>query len=161
MAIMNKKRFPCVLAWLLLCCVPISMFAEQRKYLNIHLKSGSNVYFLLTENPKITIDKGILTVSTERFQLSNISKYTLDVNATDIVLPEGMEKMTYSLEGKVAYVATSKANEEVTLYSLDGKELPTHILSKDRSGLTIDLSKYQTGVYLLRIGSETLQIVLP
>lgn len=158
---MNKKRFPCVLAWLLLCCVPISMFAEQRKYLNIHLKSGSNVYFLLTENPKITIDKGILTVSTERFQLSNISKYTLDVNATDIVLPEGMEKMTYSLEGKVAYVATSKANEEVTLYSLDGKELPTHILYKDRSGLTVDLSKYQTGVYLLRIGGETLQIVLP
>ena len=158
---MNKKRYSYVLAWLLLCCVPISMFAEQRKYLNIHLKSGSNVYFLLTENPKITIDEGILTVSTERFQLSNISKYTLDANAADISSSEGMEKMSYLLKGKVAYIATSKANEEVTLYSLDGKELPTHILHKDRSGLTIDLSKYQTGVYLLRIGSETIQIVLP
>lgn len=158
---MNKKKFSCMLAWLLLCSVPISMHAEQRKYLNIHLKSGSNVYFLLTENPKITISKGILTVSTERFQLSNISKYTLDVNAADISSPEGAAKLSYSLEGKVAYIATSKADEAVSLYSLDGKELPTHIIHRDNSGLAVDLSRYQTGVYLLRIGSETLQIVLP
>lgn len=158
---MKKKSFSYVLAWLLLCCVPISMFAEQRKYLNIHLKSGSNVYFLLTENPKITIDKGILTVSTERFQLSNISKYTLDVNAADISSPEGIEKMNYSLEGKVAYIATSKVDEAVNLYSLDGKELPIYIIYRDKSGLAVDLSMFQTGVYLLRIGSETLQIVLP
>lgn len=155
------KRFSCALAWLLLCCVPISMFAEQRKYLNIHLKSGSNVYFLLTENPKITINKGILTVSTERFQLSNISKYTLDVDANEIASPGHSGKSTYTLEEKVAYVATSKADEEVTLYSLDGKMLPTHILYRDSNGLAVDLSRYQTGVYLLRIGSETLQIVLP
>ncbi len=158
---MNKKRFSYVLAWLLLCCVPISMFAEQRKYLNIHLKSGSNVYFLLAENPKIAINKGILTVSTERFQLSNISKYTLDVNAADISSPEGVDKLSYSLEGKVAYIATSKADEAVNLYSLDGKELPIHIIYRDKSGLAIDLSRFQTGVYLLRVGSETLQIVLP
>ena len=155
------KRFSYFLVWLFLCCVPISIFAEQRKYLNIHLKSGSNVYFLLTENPKITISKGILTVSTERFQLSNISKYTLDVNAADISSPEGAAKLSYSLEGKVAYIATSKADEAVSLYSLDGKELPTHIIHRDNSGLAVDLSRYQTGVYLLRIGSETLQIVLP
>ena len=158
---MNKKRYSYVLAWLLLCCVPISMFAEQRKYLNIHLKSGSNVYFLLTENPKITINEGVLTVSTERFQLSNISKYTLDVNAPEVSSIEGKEKTTYTLEGKVAYIATSKFDEEVTLYSLDGNKLSTHILYRDGSGLAIDLSRYHTGVYLLRIGSETLQIVLP
>lgn len=158
---MNKKKFSYVLAWLLLCCLPVSMFAEQRKYLNIHLKSGSNVYFLLAENPKITINKGILTVSTERFQLSNISKYTLDVNAADISSPEGVDKLSYSLEGKVAYIATSKADEAVNLYSLDGKELPINIIYRDKSGLAIDLLRFQTGVYLLRVGSETLQIVLP
>ena len=159
---MIKKRWLFyTFTWLLLYFIPISISAEQRKYLNIHLKSGNNVYFSLSENPKITISRGVLTISTESFQLSNISKYTLEVEVPEVSSIRDMEDLFYSLDEKIAYVTTSKDNENIMLYSLDGKNLPTQIIFRNGNRLGIDLSRYQAGVYLLRIGSETLQIVLP
>ena len=123
----------------------------------VHFSDDSYVIFPIKENPKITFDEGVVQISTERFQLSNVKKYTLE-RAENVgvegVLSDG--KLSFSRDGSV--ISLSPNGKVVKLFSVSGIEIPVKIKDTGNGKVAIDLGAYSSGVYMLTVGNESIKI---
>ncbi len=135
----------------------LNLAAEERDCLLMHFKDGSKAIFLLKDSPKIMFEDGVVSIDTKQYQFTNIRKYTLensDQISSAIELLEGNSK-DFRIENGVLYFAKNGGNSKISIYTVDGKELP---MNSTRNKNGINLSVYGSGVYLLKAGNETIKI---
>lgn len=147
-----------VLVCFLLSTMTASVFAEQYDCIVIHMKAGNKVFVHINEHPKITFENQMISVSTEQYLISNISKYTFD-NYAQRIENETMvrNEVQTSKDGHV-YVQMGNPDGILKVYSVDGVELNVNILINGDGMADINLSKHPAGVYLLSIDGETLKV---
>ena len=141
----------------------LNLFARKNEYIVVHMKDGSYAVFPIEKKPRITFEGQVVTISDERWQISNIKKYTIEDSETiDMVnLDKSKNINGYTINnGQIAIRLADKA-QKVRLYTLGGMELP--LLGKPDSNGVLRFSLPQTGdgVFLLKIGDETIKIRKP
>lgn len=121
----------------------------------IHFTNGSKLMLPIANEPKIIFDGNVITIMTERYQLSNISKYTFEDSETvDIKNPTSKE-YSYSKNGNHVTIRLASANTKVKLFTISGLQLP---VKKTDDILSIDLDNYSDNILLLQVGYETIKI---
>lgn len=149
----RMKKF--LLAAAMTCICSYSTKAIPRDCMLIHFTNGSKLMLPIANEPKIIFDGNVITIMTERYQLSNISKYTFEDSETvDIKNPTSKE-YSYSKNGNHVTIRLASANTKVKLFTISGLQLP---VKKTDDILSIDLDNYSDNILLLQVGYETIKI---
>lgn len=137
-------------------CISLAALAED--CLVVHLSGGKKVAFAIAKRPKVTFDGGVVCIQTERLQIQNVRKYTIeDVDLVNIeTAVEGNEER-FQMKGSTAYVRTT-GNEPVKCYTVDGIELPVRKKNEGNSVVSVDLSEVNQPVVILTVGEESIKI---
>lgn len=152
-----KMKFLLVVLSVLWVVQPCLSQTEEKDCIVVHFSDDFFAVFPITDNPKITFDEGVVQILTERYQLMNVRKYTFDntgnVGIEDVVDNSGL---TFSKDGNVLIL--SPKGKSVKLFSTSGIELPIKSRNIGNGMLSIDLSGYASGVYMLSVGNESIKI---
>ena len=137
-------------------CISLAALAED--CLVVHLSGGKKVAFAIAKRPKVTFDGGVVCIQTERLQIQNVRKYTIeDVALVNIeTAVEGNEER-FQMKGSTAYVRTT-GNEPVKCYTVDGIELPVRKKNEGNSVVSVDLSEVNQPEVILTVGEESIKI---
>lgn len=130
-------------------------YADEGDRLFIYLKSGDIVVVDFAEATKTTFENGIVTVGNERYQFTNISKFTFGRNGTGINGTED-DGSELQIDDHQIVVKQKKRDQTVALYTVDGKRVAADV-KKAGDSVTVDLEALPVGVYLLKVGSETIK----
>lgn len=135
--------------------------ASDTNHLVIHLSSGTLLTLPVEDRPQITFDGNVLCINTERFQFSDVRKYTFSENDAVGIEAIDADKTGVSLkrlDGEQIAVSVNDASAAVRVYSASGVEQPIrHTASKD-GAVILDLTGLAPGVYVISAGGETLKI---
>lgn len=136
----------------------LSLAAAAEDCLVVHLSDGKKVVFAIAKRPKVTFDGGVVCIQTERLQIQNVKKYTIeDVDLVNIeAAVEGNEER-FQMKGGTAYVRTT-GNEPVKCYTVDGIELPVRKKNEGNGVVSVDLSEVNQPVVILTVGEESIKI---
>lgn len=146
-----------LLAVIMGCICSYSAKAIPRDCMLLHFINGSKLLLPVAQEPKILFEGNVITILTEQYLLSNISKYTFEDSETvDIKNPISKEYF-YSQNGNQVTVKLASSDMNVKLFTISGLQLPVNKL--DGQILSIDLSKYSEKVLLLQVGNETIKII--
>ena len=155
--IIMKMKFLLVALSVLWVVQPCLSQTDEKDCIVVHFSDDSFAVFPITDNPKITFDEGVVQILTERYQIINVRKYTFDntgnVGIKDVV---GNSGLTFSQDGNV--ITLSPKGKTVKLFSTSGIELPIKAKNNGNGMLSIDLSGYVSGVYMLSVGNESIKI---
>ncbi|MDE5999928.1 MAG: hypothetical protein K2H04_07670 [Bacteroidaceae bacterium] len=135
--------------------------ASDTNYLVIHLSSGTRLTLPVEDRPQITFDGSVLCISTERFLLSDILKYTFSENDAVGIETIDADKPGVSLkrlDGEKIAVGVKDASAMVRVYSASGVEQPIRRTASEEGAVTLDLTGLVPGVYVISVGGETLKI---
>lgn len=133
--------------------------ADTYDFIIIHMKNGDKVLVNTNENPKISFSNQKISIGTEQFLISGISKYTFGSPTQNI------DNTTVDINGLISsndgHVCILLANTKSTIkvFSVDGTILKTNVQIYNSRVADIDLSNYPAGVYLLSINGETIKIM--
>ena len=135
--------------------------ASDSNYLVIHLSSGTRLTLPVEDRPQITFDGSVLCISTERFLLSDVLKYTFSENDAVGIEAIDADKSGVSLkrlDGEKIAVRVKDASAMVRVYSASGVEQPIRRTASEEGAVTLDLTGLVPGVYVSSVGGETLKI---
>ncbi|PWM82280.1 MAG: hypothetical protein DBY31_03970 [Succinivibrio sp.] len=122
----------------------------------LHFTNGSKLILPVAQEPKILFNGNVITIMTEQYLLSNISKYTFEDSETvDIKNPTNKD-YSYSKNGNQVTIKLASSNINVKLFTISGLQLPVD--KTDKKMLSIDLNKYTENILLLQVGNETVKI---
>ena len=130
-------------------------------HLTLYLSSGTTLSFPVEDKPQITFEGNVLCISTERFQITNVRKYTFSENEalaieTVEANKEGVELT--KLEGEKIAVSVKDASAVVRVYSSKGVEQNIHKAVGTDGQVILDLTGLMPDVYVISVGEETLKI---
>ena len=126
----------------------------------IFLKSGDVVMVSICELPKITFDDGIMTVGTDLFQVSNVSKYTIGSGTDDVISIDAGELKVDARRAMDGYVTISNlGKQEIKLFDLSGKEIQFKMKNENENDVLIDFNGQSAGTYILNIGTESIKLL--
>ncbi|MBR1668972.1 MAG: T9SS type A sorting domain-containing protein [Bacteroidaceae bacterium] len=151
---------------MMMCLFPLQLMAEDVQQLVISKNDGTEVSFLLSEEPKIKFQENnysIMEVSTPNhkmklstFDLNNMKVITVDltniVNITD-------EKVSFVWKGDALMVNVSTGTSIIAVYDMAGKEVLSKTLAVGKHALS--LSDLPKGVYIVKISGKTIKILNP
>lgn len=152
------KRF---LFTLLLLALTAGAWADTQQTLVVWLKNGSQVRYLLSDEPKTTFENGVLHLKTNKvsvsYQLQNVLRYTYEGDwLTDgIDQPRPGEVLVSQTENAVTFKGLADGTP-VQVYSVDGVLLSTQTA---RKGITteVSLAAMPAGTYILKVKEQTLK----
>lgn len=142
---------------IILLALPFHANAQEHK-LHIIMKSGSHVSIPIAEQPKISFSNGVISVGSEDFQVSNVSKYlfgtdeVLGVNA--VARGEILINADDANRGNVSII--NYKGEMVKLYAANGIELPVKVTVTGNEA-KVDYTNQPAGIYILSVGEETIK----
>ena len=144
----------------LLYSLPIHIFATDTNKLLIHLKSGAILSFNIDEKPQVIFEGSVLCINTNRFQISEVKKYTFSKNEElGIESVEEKKNMTLTqLDGEKIAVSVKDTGEAVHVYSANGIEQYVSKFVNNDGEIVIDFAGLLPDIYLITIGSETIKI---
>mgnify|MGYP007059872774 FL=1 len=138
------------------CICAYSAKAIPRDCMLLHFTNGSKLILPVAQEPKILFNGNVITIMTEQYLLSNISKYTFEDSETvDIKNPTNKD-YSYSKNGNQVTIKLASSNINVKLFTISGLQLPVD--KTDKKMLSIDLNKYTENILLLQVGNETVKI---
>ena len=138
------------------CICAYSAKAIPRDCMLLHFTNGSKLILPVAQAPKILFNGNVITIMTEQYLLSNISKYTFEDSETvDIKNPTNKD-YSYSKNGNQVTIKLASSNINVKLFTISGLQLPVD--KTDKKMLSIDLNKYTENILLLQVGNETVKI---
>lgn len=138
------------------CICAYSAKAIPRDCMLLHFTNGSKLILPVAQEPKILFNENVITIMTEQYLLSNISKYTFEDSETvDIKNPTNKD-YSYSKNGNQVTIKLASSNINVKLFTISGLQLPVD--KTDKKMLSIDLNKYTENILLLQVGNETVKI---
>lgn len=158
---MRKNLLVFVLCTLSLCPL-FSQDAPVQK-LNVWKMDGTQIQFLLNDEPTTTFEKGNLVITTNQgvfsYPLAQMSKYTHEG------LPEGIDVPTVA-PGDILVRQNNEAmlieglpdNQLVEVYSADGKLILSQRAAAGQSTL-LNLTAQPQGTYIVNIGSTSFKFV--
>lgn len=137
--------------------------ASPRDCLIVHFTDGSYVVFPLEQSPRVTFDGGVVQIADQRYQVSNVRKYTIgDSDHAGIKsIDDGENSSNYSFDDDCIVVKMASPSQNIRLHTLDGVEIPIHAQPDIHGYLRIPHPQQSGRVYLLTIGSETIKIRRP
>ena len=145
-----------LLAATMACICAYSAKAIPRDCMLLHFTNGSKLILPVAQEPKILFNGNVITIMTEQYLLSNISKYTFEDSETvDIKNPTNKDH-SYSKNGNQVTIKLASSNINVKLFTISGLQLPVD--KTDKKMLSIDLNKYTENILLLQVGNETVKI---
>jgi len=152
-----------ILSFLLILAFALSASAKPRDCIIVYLSDGSYAVFPIEKRPRITFEGPVVSISDDRWQISNVRKYTIgDSEVTGIVDVNGRQSLKgYSVKNGRLFVQLSDAKQNVRLFALDGKELPLREKPDANGVLRLSLPSPSGSVMLLQIGNETIKIRKP
>lgn len=145
-----------LLAVAMACIYSYSAKAIPRDCMLIHFTNGSKLMLPIANEPKILFNGNVVTIMTERYQLSNISKYTFEDSETVDIKNSTSKEYSYSKNGNNVTIRLASANTKVKLFTISGLQLP--VQKSDDNILSIDLDNYSDNILLLQVGNETIKI---
>lgn len=152
-----KMKFLLVVLSVFWVVQPCLSQTDDKDCIVVHFSDDFFAVFPITDNPKITFDEGVVQILTERYLLMNVRKYTFDntgnVGIKDVVDNSGL---AFSQDGNV--ITLLPKGKTVKLFSTSGIELPIKAKNNGNGMLSIDLSGYVSGVYMLSVGNESIKI---
>ena len=90
----------------------------------LHFTNGSKLILPVAQEPKILFNGNVITIMTEQYLLSNISKYTFEDSETvDIKNPTNKD-YSYSKNGNQVTIKLAYSNINVKLFTISGLQLP-------------------------------------
>ena len=138
------------------CICAYSAKDIPRDCMLLHFTNGSKLILPVAQEPKILFNGNVITIMTEQYLLSNISKYTFEDSETvDIKNPTNKD-YSYSKNGNQVTIKLAYSNINVKLFTISGLQLPVD--KTDKKMLSIDLNKYTENILLLQVGNETVKI---
>ena len=138
------------------CICAYSAKAIPRDCMLLHFTNGSKLILPVAQEPKILFNGNVITIMTEQYLLSNISKYTFEDSETvDIKNPTNKD-YSYSKNGNQVTIKLASSNINVKLFTISGLQLPVD--KTEKKMLSIDLNKYTENILLLQVGNETVKI---
>lgn len=145
-----------LLAATMACICAYSAKAIPRDCMLLHFTNGSKLILPVAQEHKILFNGNVITIMTEQYLLSNISKYTFEDSETvDIKNPTNKD-YSYSKNGNQVTIKLASSNINVKLFTISGLQLPVD--KTDKKMLSIDLNKYTENILLLQVGNETVKI---
>lgn len=154
---MRKIILVFVLCTLSLCPL-FSQDAPVQK-LNVHMMDGSQLQFLLTDEPVTTFENGNLVITTNQgvysYPLAQMKKYTHEG------LPEGIDLPTVApgdilvrQNNEQMLIEGLPDNQLVEVYSADGKLILSQRATGGQSTL-LNIAAQPQGTYIVNIGSTS------
>jgi len=145
----------------------VSLFGQN---LYVQLIDGEQVTFSIAEKPKVTFDNGAMTIQQKTFQLANVQNLSFVGKApTNIVAMSDDNKFFVfpnPVEDQLHIVFPSNVsdlfkNNTIELFDMLGRRVYAKGISTMPNGstITINMSPFQKGSYILRIGNHSLQII--
>ena len=156
------KKFTLLLSALLLVGGVWAQDAPVQK-LNVHMMDGSQLQFLLTDEPVTTFENGNLVITTNQgvysYPLAQMKKYTHEG------LPEGIDVPTVA-PGTIMVRQNNEAilidglpdNVVVDVYSADGKLILSQRSTAGQSTL-LNLVAQPQGTYIVNVGKTSFKFV--
>lgn len=137
------------------CC------AMETNNLILYLNSGTTLSFPVDEKPQITFEGNVLCINTERYQITDVKKYTFSKNeAVGIETVEaGKDGVAMTrLDGEKIALRAKDASAVVHIYSSKGVEQNVHRTIGTDGQVILDLTGLMPDVYVIVVGDETHKI---
>lgn len=113
-----------LLAATMACICAYSAKAIPRDCMLLHFTNGSKLILPVAQEPKILFNGNVITIMTEQYLLSNISKYTFEDSETvDIKNPTNKD-YSYSKNSNQVTIKLASSNINVKLFTISGLQLP-------------------------------------
>lgn len=136
-----------------------SIPAGASNHLVLYLVSGTTLTIPAEERPQITFEGNVLCISTERFQISAVRKYTFSENeALSLETLDEDDKSIKRLDDMRIAVRPKVPSANVRVLSTNGTEQPVHKTVDAEGCAVIDLTGLMPDVYVISIGNETFKI---
>ena len=135
--------------------------AAENNSLVIYLNSGARIVFPVEEKPQLTFEGSILCINTERYQISDVKKYTFSKNeAAGIQEVEGgNSNLNFNfLEGEKIAISVKTPSVVIRIYSSNGTEYAVKRENDTNDNVVIDMAGLMPDVYIVAVGEETLKI---
>lgn len=128
-------------------------------------KSGEKVYYELGNLPETTFEDGLLVIKCQgqaavQYQLENILRYTYENVASAIDLQPNERSVSINRQGDAVTLQNLPAGTTVALYAANGAEIATAVAQSGQP-LTISVNQRPAGVYLVKVGSQTIKLLKP
>lgn len=151
-----------ILFFMFLLCFGCQLSRATPKYLILKMKSQEKIVFPIDPSLKVVFQDGVVSLSTERFLFENIQSYSLSDNLTSVVGLQSKDKVSALLNERTLFVdVQEQKSAEILFYGIDGVNYP--LKQKGKTG-TLQIfeipSQLPAGGYLLKIGKETIKIVI-
>ncbi|MBR6638762.1 MAG: T9SS type A sorting domain-containing protein [Muribaculaceae bacterium] len=151
---MSFKRFYFVVLTFVLFAIGQVNASDKLYNFVVWASSGEQIKFALTENPKVSHDGVNLVVTTTETSVSynaaNVTKFTIEeLSGVDKVEQNQAEIVN---NGNAIYLSGFDMNAVVVISDISGKNVYSG--NTDENGeLTIDLSAYAAGIYVVSTNS--------
>lgn len=147
----------------LLLSVLSGTMATELNAIVLTLASGSQVTYMLDEQPKVTFQGDDLTITTHlnevTYASSDVLKFTYSKVNTDGI-GSVSTNANFSIIGNVLVASNLVPNSEITVYSVDGL-----LLVSDRTdyngSVSVTLPKISNNVYLIKTNTANFKITKP
>ena len=136
--------------------------AAQPTHFVLCLNDGEQIAFVLEHNPKVMHGNGYITVvdneTTIEYPLDNLHKYILDTpTSTGIDAAKGVSGEIKNIAGDIILTGFDAAMP-VNVFDVNGMEIFVAETSADGS-LTIRMSQYPAGVYIIKANNKTFKFI--
>lgn len=142
---------------LLLAIALMMAMSMSAKSLVLTLADGTDVYFLLggEKDPVMKVTNETVTVDTQSFTFTDVVKFR--ISQTDD--PNAIRELTSGstrFDGNTLFVSSS--DKQIQLYTVDGKKVD--VKGSQTDGMTmIPVDNLSSGIYLLRVGNQTMKFI--
>ena len=152
-----------ILLTLLLAMSASGLWAEGNgeQTLVVWLKNGSQVRYLLSDEPKTTFEDGVLYLNTNKvsisYHLSNVLRYTFEGDMPSVGIDQLRpgEVLVSQSDNAVTFKGLADGTP-VQVYSVDGKLLGTQTARKG-AVTEVSLAAMPTGTYILKVKDQTIK----
>lgn len=145
-----------------ICCIlTVTTGSAQVKYLIVNRTDGSQVSFALADDPRVQNSATELIVSsastTITVPFSELKNYTFsDTETTEVVSVK--TDPTHFIDGESIIFTGLKANEDITIYSLEGRQMSRW--QANASGqANVDISQLGQGIYIVKTSSSSFKFI--
>ena len=147
--------------FILTLAVILPSHAAESNSLVIYLNSGARIVFPVEEKPQMTFEGSILCINTDRYQISDVKKYTFSRNeAAGIQEVEGgKNNLDFNfLDGEKMAISVKDPSVSIRIYSSNGTEYAVKRENGTNGNVVIDMAGLTPDVYIVAVGEETLKV---
>lgn len=146
----------------MLVAMTLPAFAQEHQFV-VWLDSGGQISYSLTERPKVTHSGETFIVSTTsvtvEYAKSEVHKFTLtDMKHSGIESVVSIDAGKLSRRGDTVELSGFRAGTSVSVFTIGGQAVISGCVGSNGT-LTLDLSHFGNGIYLVTTGSITHKII--